>query len=63
MFWGNKASLPFPATIMITASRVMASAKFSINRKDFGLVYPGMPDDLIRDEVLIKLKVDAPVNP
>jgi polyisoprenoid-binding protein YceI len=60
---GVNKGLSFPATIMITASRVMASAKFSINRKDFGLVYPGMPDDLIRDEVLIKLKVDAPVNP
>ena len=32
-----------------------ATAKTRINRKDFGIVYPGMPDDLIKDEVLLKI--------
>jgi len=30
-----------------------------LNRKDFAIVYPGMPDDLIKDDVLIKLSVRA----
>jgi hypothetical protein len=30
-----------------------------IDRKDFGIVYPGVPDDLINDQVLIKLSVRA----
>jgi hypothetical protein len=34
-------------------------AEFAINRKDFGVVYPGMPDDLIKDDVLLKLKIHA----
>lgn len=32
-----------------------ATAEFAINRKDFGIVYPGKPDDAIRDGVVIKL--------
>ena len=34
-------------------------AKFDINRKDFGIVYAGMADDLIRDEVVVELKLEA----
>jgi hypothetical protein len=30
---------------------------FKINRKDFKIVYPGMPDDLIKDEVLLKISL------
>jgi len=30
-------------------------ADFAINRKEYGIVYPGKPDDLIREEVVIKL--------
>ena len=33
------------------------TSEFSINRKDFGMQYPGMADDLIRDEVVIKLDI------
>jgi hypothetical protein len=32
-------------------------AEFAINRKDFGLVYAGKPDDLIREDVVIKLTI------
>jgi hypothetical protein len=47
---------------MITVSQlgVDATADFVINRKDFGVVYPGMPDDLIKDDVVIKLALKAP---
>lgn len=56
---GVTKSITFPATVRVTDSGVEADAEFGINRKDFGIVYPGMPDDLIKDEVLIKLKLRA----
>jgi len=46
--------------VVLTDRDLKANSEFSINRKDFGLVYPGMPDDLIRDEVVIKLTISAP---
>jgi len=56
---GEKKSISFPATIEASAATVDVKAEFAINRKDFGIVYPGMPDDLIKDEVLIKLNISA----
>ncbi|HEX7665095.1 MAG TPA: YceI family protein [Polyangiaceae bacterium] len=56
---GVTKSISFPATIAITGDAVTASANFTINRKDFGLNYPGKVDDLIRDDVVIKLTIDA----
>ena len=49
---------PRPATIRILADKVMVLAEFSINRKDFGIVYAGKADDLIRDDVLIRLELN-----
>ena len=57
---GVKKVLTFPATIKVEADTVSVASEFSVNRKDFGLVYPGKADDLIRDEVLLKLSVKAP---
>jgi polyisoprenoid-binding protein YceI len=54
---GVTKSISFPATIKATAEGVDADAEFVINRKDFGIVYPGKPDDLIKDDVLIKLQI------
>lgn len=54
---GVTKRISFPATISVDADSVNAAAEFSINRKDFGIVYPGMPDDLIRDLVVIKLSL------
>jgi polyisoprenoid-binding protein YceI len=56
---GVTRSIAFPATIRVTADEVDADAEFAIDRKDFGIVYPGMPDDLIKDQVLVKLSVRA----
>jgi polyisoprenoid-binding protein YceI len=52
-------AITFPATIALSNNQVTAQAEFSIDRQQWGLVYPGMPDDLIRDRVLIKLEVAA----
>jgi polyisoprenoid-binding protein YceI len=57
---GATKQLSFPATIRLAPEQVEADAEFAINRKDFGIVYPGKPDDLIQDEVLIKLTIRAP---
>jgi polyisoprenoid-binding protein YceI len=56
---GVTKSISFPATIKPSADAVEIDAEFAINRKDFGIVYPGMPDDLIKDDVLLKLQVRA----
>ena len=56
---GVTKSISFPATIKLGATAVEVSAEFAINRKDFGVVYPGMPDDLIKDQVLLKLQIQA----
>jgi polyisoprenoid-binding protein YceI len=56
---GEKKSISFPATIKVEGDRATVAAEFVINRKDFGIVYPGMPDDLIKDDVLIKLNLNA----
>jgi polyisoprenoid-binding protein YceI len=57
---GEKKTLTFPATITVAADSVSGTAEFSINRKDFKIIYPGKPDDLIRDDVVLKLTLKAP---
>jgi polyisoprenoid-binding protein YceI len=57
---GKERSISFPATIKVAESEVAAKADFSINRRDFDIVYTGMANDLIRDDVVIKLDVHAP---
>ena len=52
---GVTKSIGFPATLKLNPGGVDVDAEFTINRKDFGLVYPGKPDDLIRDDVVIRL--------
>ncbi len=56
---GTEKSISFPATIKAEGDTVSVNAEFAINRKDFGIVYPGKPDDLIKDEVAIKLTIAA----
>lgn len=57
---GVKKTVSFPATINVSADTVTMVSEFAINRKDFGIVYAGKADDLIRDEVVLKLSVKAP---
>lgn len=54
---GVTKSVTFPAKIDVTDSEVAVKANFSINRKDFGILYSGKTDNLIRDEVTIMLDV------
>ena len=57
---GVRKTVTFPATINIAADAVTVASEFAINRKDFGIVYAGKADDLIRDEVVLKLSVKTP---
>lgn len=57
---GANKKISFPATIRSKPDQVEVDAEFAINRKDFGITYPGKPDDLIKDDVLIKLTIRAP---
>ncbi|HNC96510.1 MAG TPA: YceI family protein [Myxococcota bacterium] len=52
-----KKQLRFPVVIEQTPTGIKARTEFSINRKDFGIVYPGRPDDLIREDVLLKVDI------
>ena len=57
---GVKKTITFPAKITIDAQKAHGSAEFSINRKDFGIEYAGMKDDLIKDDVVLKLDLSFP---
>ena len=56
---GVTKAVTFPATINITPDLASVDASFSINRKDFGISYAGAPDNLIRDDVVLKLTIRA----
>lgn len=57
---GVTKSIAVPVTLDVQPAAVSARSEFTINRRDYGLVYPGMPDDLIRDEVVIRIDLRAP---
>jgi polyisoprenoid-binding protein YceI len=59
---GVKKSISFPATITVSPAAVAVNSEFVINRKEFGILYPGKADDLIRDDVVIKLDLKTPRN-
>jgi polyisoprenoid-binding protein YceI len=56
---GTTKNITFPATVTVNGEKAAIHAKFDINRKDFGIEYAGRADDLIRDEVVIELKLEA----
>lgn len=56
---GVSKAISFPASIVIKGKSLTAVSEFAINRKDFGILYKGKADDLIRDEVVIKFNVSA----
>lgn len=60
---GMQKSVTFPARVEETESGLHATAEFTINRQDWNIAYPGKPDDLIKDEVLIKLDLNYPPSP
>ncbi len=56
---GITKQISFPATIVVSENSVEVTADFFINRFDFEMKYAGKADDLIRKEIVLKLKVKA----
>ncbi|HVR44345.1 MAG TPA: YceI family protein [Thermoanaerobaculia bacterium] len=60
---GVNREIRIPATVVESPEGVRATSEFTINRKDWNINYPGAPDDLIRDDVLIRLDLAFPKSP
>ena len=60
---GVTKSIKFPAKIAVSDGSAKVDSEFFINRKDFGIVYPGQANNLIRDEVVIKLALNGTKPP
>jgi polyisoprenoid-binding protein YceI len=60
---GVTKQISFPADIVFTNGAVNLNAEFFLNRNDFDIKYTGKADDLIRQEVVLKLKVVAAPKP
>jgi len=56
---GVTKSISFPAHISVTPDSFSAQAEFWINRYDWQIEYKGMADNLIRKEVVIRLKLQG----
>ena len=60
---GVEREVTVPVIAQQSAEGVRTTSEFTINRHDWGISYKGMADDLIRDNVLIKLDLMFPPPP
>jgi polyisoprenoid-binding protein YceI len=60
---GVQKEVRIPVKAQQTAEGVHATSEFTINRHDWGISYRGMADDLIKDNVLIRLDLYFPPPP
>lgn len=60
---GVQKEVSIPVVTQQTPEGVRATSDFRINRHDWGISYRGMADDLIKDEVRIKLNLLFPPPP
>ena len=56
---GQTNEVTFPAIVEVTPQAATVQAAFNIERDRWGLSYPGAPDDLIHDEVQIRIDARA----
>ncbi len=56
---GVTKQISFPGVFAVQGSSATLKAEFFIRRIDFGIQYKGKADDLIREEVVIKLDLKA----
>ena len=54
---GVEKEISFPAKIAFSDNQVNIKSEFTINRRLWGINYNGRANDLIKDDVLIKLDV------
>lgn len=60
---GMQKEVVIPVRAEQTAEGVRTTSEFTLNRHDWGISYRGMADDLIKDNVLIKLDLMFPPPP
>jgi len=56
---GITKNISFPARITVTGNSIDAVAKFNIDRTQWNIVYPGKPDDLIRNDINLGIALKA----
>lgn len=56
---GTTKQVKFPANVTIERGEVSAKSEFVIDRQDFGVTYPGRPDDLVKDNVAMTIHLVA----
>lgn len=52
-------TIRFPASMSVEDGVFTLSAEFTVDRRDWGIVYDGIGDNLLKDEVLISLQVEG----
>lgn len=60
---GVEREVTIPVAAQVTPEGVQTTSEFTINRHDWGISYKGVADDLIKDNVLIKLDLRFPPPP
>ena len=60
---GTSKEIRFPVSVAETTDGLRVVSQFTINRHDWGVSFKGAPDDLIRDDVLIRLDLFVPSDP
>ena len=60
MIRGKTLRVSFPANITVSPTEVGANTEFVVDRKNFDVVYPGKADDLVQDNVVLKVNFVAP---
>ncbi len=60
---GTKKDVEIPVIAQQSPEGVRATSEFTLNRHDWGISYRGAADDLIKDNVLIKLDLMFPPPP
>ncbi|MBC7828049.1 MAG: YceI family protein [Chitinophagaceae bacterium] len=56
---GVAKNIEFPARITVAGNSADAIAKFNIDRTQWNIVYPGKPDDLIRNDIHLGISLKA----
>src|SRR5688572_20352407 len=56
---GITKNIEFPASIVVSNNSANAIAKFNVDRTQWNIVYPGKPDDLIRNDIHFGISLKA----
>ena len=60
---GVQKQVTIPVKAQVSPEGVRTTSEFTIRRQDWGISYSGMADDLIKDDVLLKLDLMFPPPP